>query len=184
MRRNTKALALQPRPAHAAARRLAALAVLGWAGLAGGAAAQTFLDPSADYDPLPDESPALLSELFYAAGEVPGVAELPPAAKRDLLDAVTERHKSRLANRAAEARPQRVLDYLERLSRSELALAFPAAVRQACAQHGLSEGPCAPHRGYVRRALVLEEMLAGQRLSLDGLEVELLGAARPALRPL
>ena len=184
MRQNTKALALQPRPAHAAARRLAALAVLGWAGLAGAAAAQTFLDPSADYDPLPDESPALLSELFYAAGEVPGVAELPPAAKRDLLDAVTERHKSRLANRAAEARPQRVLDYLERLSRSELAQAFPAAVRQACAQHGLSEGPCAPHRGYVRRALVLEEMLAGQRLSLDGLEVELLGAARPALRPL
>ena len=184
MRQNTKALALQPRPAHAAARRLAALAVLGWAGLAGAAAAQTFLDPSADYDPLPDESPALLSELFYAAGEVPGVAELPPAAKRDLLDAVTERHKSRLANRAAEARPQRVLDYMERLSRSELAQAFPAAVRQACAQHGLSEGPCAPHRGYVRRALVLEEMLAGQRLSLDGLEVELLGAARPALRPL
>ena len=186
MRRNTKTLALQLRPALAAARRLAALAVLGWAGLACAAAAQaqSFLDPSADYDPLPDESPALLSELFYAAGEVPGVAELPPAAKRDLLDAVTERHKSRLANRAAEARPQRALDYLERLSRSELVRAFPAALRQACARHGRSEGPCAPHRGYVRRVLVLEEMLAGQRLSLDSLEVELLGAARPALRPL
>lgn len=31
---------------------------------------------------------------------------------------------------------------------------------------------------------LLEEMLAALRLSLDGLEVELLGAARPALRPL
>ena len=38
MRRNTKTLALQFRPALAAARRLAALAVLGWAGLACAAA--------------------------------------------------------------------------------------------------------------------------------------------------
>ena len=115
---------------------------------------------------------------------MPGVAKLAPAVKRELLDVVTERHKSRLANRAAAAQPERALAYVERLSRSELTQAFPDAVRQACAQHGLSEGPCAMHGGYVRRARVLERMLASHRLSLDGLEVELLGAACPALRPL
>ena len=132
--------------------------------------AQNSPSPLEAYDPLPDEPPALLSELFYAANEVPGIAELAPAAKRDLLNVVTERHKSRLANRAAEAQPERALGYLERLSQSELAQAFPGAMRQACAQHGLAEGPCAPHKGYVRRAQVLEEMLASQRLSLDGQE--------------
>ena len=186
MRRTHNTWVPQPRPALPLGRRLAAFAGLGLAALfhAAAAQAQNSLDPSAAYDALPDESPALLSELFYAAGEVPGIAELAPAAKRELLDVVTERHKSRLANRAAAAQPERALAYVERLSRSELAQAFPGAVRQACAQHGLSEGPCAPHGGYVRRTLVLEEMLASQRLSLDGLEVELLGAARPALRPL
>ena len=186
MRRNLSTLALQPRPAVPACRRLAAFAVLGLAALAQAAAAQAqnAVDPSTAYDALPDESPALLSELFYAAGEVPGITELAPAIKRELLDVVTERHKSRLANRAAEAQPERALAYMERLSRSELAQAFPGAMRQACAQQGLSEGPCAAHGGYVRRAMVLEEMLAAQRLSLDSLEVELLGAARPALRPL
>ena len=186
MHRKPSTLAPQPRPAVPACRRLAAFAVLGLVALAQAAAAQAqnALDPAAAYDALPDESPALLSELFYAAGEVPGITELAPAAKRELLDVVTERHKSRLANRAAEAQPERALAYVELLSRSELAQAFPGAMRQACAQHGLSEGPCAAHGGYVRRALVLEEMLAAQRLSLDGLEVELLGAVRPALRPL
>ena len=182
MRRNINTLAPQPCPAHPVRRWLV---VLGLAALAQAAAAQAqyAVDPAA-YDALPDESPALLSELFYAAGEVPGITELTSTAKGELLDVVTERHKSRLANRAAEAQPERALAYVERLSRSELAQAFPGAMRQACAQHGLSEGPCAAHGGYVRRALVLEEMLAAQRLSLDGLEVELLGAARPALRPL
>ena len=124
---------------------LAAFAVLGLAALAQAAAAQAqnAVDPPTAYDALPDESPALLSELFYAAAEVPGITELAPAAKRELLDVVTERHKSRLANRAAEAQPERALAYVERLSRSELAQAFPDAMRQACAQHGLSEGPCA-----------------------------------------
>ena len=186
MRRNHNTWAPQPRPALPFGRRLAAFAVLGLAALAQAAAAQAqnSVDPAAAYDALPDESPALLSELFYAAGEVPGITELAPAAERELLEVVTERHKNRLANRAAKAQPERALAYVERLSRSELAQAFPSAVRQACAQHGLSEGPCAAHGGYVRRARVLEEMLAGQRLSLDSLEVELLGAARPALRPL
>ena len=32
------------------------------------------------YDLLPEESPALFAEFYYAAGEVPGVAELPPGA--------------------------------------------------------------------------------------------------------
>ena len=183
MRRNTNTLVPQPCSAHPVRRWLA---VLGLAALAQSAVAQAqnAVDPAAAYDALPDEPPALLSELFYAAAEVPGITELAPAAKRELLDLVTERHKNRLANRAAEAQPERALAYVERLSQSELAQAFPGAMRQACAQHGLSEGPCAAHGGYVRRALVLEEMLAAQRLSLDSLEVELLGAARPALRPL
>ena len=135
------------------------------------------------YDPLPDESPALLSQLYYTADEVPGIAELPPGARRSLLDAVTERHRNRLVNRAPEASPERIQRFMDRLAASELAQAFPDALRQACAQHGVLAGSCAPHKGYVRRTQVLEEMLAAQRLTLAGLEMELIGAVRPALRP-
>ena len=135
------------------------------------------------YDLLPEESPALLAELYYAAGEVPGVAELPPSARRSLLDVVTERHRNRLIDRAPEAAPERVRQFIGRLAASELARSFPDALRQACAQHGVAAGPCAPHGGYVRRALVLDEMLAAERLALADLETELIGAARPALRP-
>ena len=135
------------------------------------------------YDLLPEGSPALLAELYYAAGEVPGVAELPPGARRSLLDVVTERHRNRLIDRAPEAAPERVRQFIGRLAASELAQAFPDALRQACAQHGVAAGPCAPHEGYVRRALVLGEMLAAKRLALADLETELIGAARPALRP-
>ena len=135
------------------------------------------------YDLLPEESPALLAELYYAAGEVPGVAELPPSARRSLLDVVTERHRNRLIDRAPEASPERIRQFVGRLAASELARSFPDALRQACAQHGVAAGPCAPHGGYVRRALVLGEMLAAKRLALSDLETELIGAARPALRP-
>lgn len=135
------------------------------------------------YDLLPEESPALLAELYYAAEEVPGVAELPPGARRSLLDVVTERHRNRLIDRAPEASPERIRQFVGRLAASELARSFPDALRQACAQHGVVAGPCAPHEGYVRRALVLGEMLAAKRLALADLETELIGAARPALRP-
>ena len=81
------------------------------------------------YDLLPEESPALLAELYYAAGEVPGVAELPPGARRSLLDVVTERHRNRLIDRAPEASPERVRQFIGRLAASELARAFPGALR-------------------------------------------------------
>ena len=180
MCRNIKTLTAKPSPATPAGGWLAALAVLGLACFVQAAAAQAqgAPGPTQAYDPLPDESPALLSELFYAAGEVPGVAELPPAAKLDLLAVVTERYGRRLANRASDALPEQLREYMEGLSQSELAQAFPEALRQACAQQGFAEGPCAPHSGYVRRALVLEEMLAGQRLSLEDLQAEL-AAAKP-----
>ena len=71
------------------------------------------------------------------------------------------------------------LAYAARLADSPLGLARPGAVRQACAQLGVADGRCAPHRGYVRRALVLEEMLAMGRLTLADLETELEGAPRP-----
>lgn len=52
---------------------------------------------------------------------------------------------------------------------------------QACAQCGLLAGPCAEHAGFVRRVLVVEEMLFQGRLRLADLEVELTGASRPRL---
>ena len=180
MSRSNKILAARLFAAFPAGRRLTLMAAFGLACClqAGAVQAQNSVDSTQAYDPLPDESPALLSELFYAAGEVPGIAELPPAAKRDLLAVVTERYGRRLAGQAFAALPERVRKHLEGLSKSALARAFPEALRQACAQHGLVEGPCAPHKGYVRRVLVLEEMLVGQRLSLEELQVELAGAAK------
>ena len=65
---------------------------------------------------------------------MPGIAELPPAAKLDLLAVVTERHVRRLAGQAFEALLERMHGCLEGLSKSELAQTFPDALRQTDAQ--------------------------------------------------
>ena len=78
---------------------------------------------------------------------MPGIAELPPTAKLDLLAVVTERQVRRLAGQAFEALLERMHGCLAGLSKSELGQTFPDALRQACAQYGLAEGPCAPHQG-------------------------------------
>ena len=92
---------------------------------------------------------------------------------------MTERYKNRLIDRPAVVSEERSRRYIERLSQSQFARDFPHVVPQTCAQYALTGGPCAPHRGYVRRVLVLEQMLAQGRLSLGAMEVELIGAARP-----
>ena len=134
----------------------------------------------APHDRLPEGGPETLAEVYYAAGEIPGVAVMSAAHRRGLLDVVTERYKNRLIDRAGL--PEEVLlGHVERLSRSGLAARRPLAVAQTCAQHGLVVGACAAHEGYVRRALLLEEMLAAGRLSLGDLEEELIGSSRPSL---
>ena len=133
------------------------------------------------YDQLPDGTPEQLSEFYYSALAVPGIDALVPADKERLLDVVTHRYKNRLVDRGATSL-ERMRGHIARLSESKIAEDFPAVVLQTCAQYGLSDGPCAPHRGYVRRAQLLEEMLVAQRLTLDELEVELIGATRPGLR--
>ena len=134
--------------------------------------------PFADHERLPQGGAEALSQVYWTAAEVPGVASLAAAHKRSLLDVVTERYKSRLVDRAP-ANGARLSRHIGRLSRSGLAAANPLAVAQACAQYDVADGPCAPHAEYVMRAELLEEMLAAGRLSLDELETELEGAARP-----
>ena len=54
------------------------------------------------HDLLPEESPALLAELYYAAGEVPGMADLPFGAVTEVagktppqaVDAAWERKRA------------------------------------------------------------------------------------------
>ena len=160
----------------AAWRWAAALSALAWS-LGASADRAAFFAP---HEGLPEGGPEALAALYYAAAEIPGVASLPAARKRALLDVVTERHKSRLVDRAGL--PAELLaGHVERLSRSGLASGRPLVLAQACAQHGLLGGVCAAHAGYVRRALLLEEMLATGRVSLGGLEEELVGSARPSL---
>lgn len=102
------------------------------------------------------------------------------AREDDLLDVVTERYKSRLVDRGPD--PEELRRHVERLAESPLASSRPLALAQTCAQYGQREGACAPHSGYVRRAMVLEEMLALGRLTLSDLETELAGGPRPSLR--
>ena len=147
---------------------------------AGGAFAANDDAPAA-YDELPGGAPQDVAQFYYRAAEVPGIASWAPAARRRLVAAVTERYKNRLVNRAPDASAERSLGYVERLAGSPLARDFPHVVPQTCAQYGLLEGACEPHRGYVRRVLVLEEMLAQNRTSLDGLEQEIAGATRRKL---
>lgn len=136
--------------------------------------------PFEAYEALPDGDAELLAQLYWSAEEVPGIASLSAAHRRSLLDVVTERYKSRLVDRGPA--PEELARHVERLAESPLVSRRPLALAQACAQYGLREGACAAHAGYVRRAMVLEEMLASGRLTLGDLETELAGAPRPSLR--
>lgn len=138
-------------------------------------------DAGDGYDELPEGAPEEIGRLYYSALEIPGVADWTQGDRRDLLDVVTERFKSRLVDRVADASPERVRGYVARLAESDLARRNPGVVRQTCAQFGIADGPCAGHRGYVRRAQVIEEMLVQRLISLDTLEVELIGATRPTI---
>ena len=144
-------------------------------------AAQPYEAPDDAYDALPGGAPGEVARLFFSALDVPYVADWHTQDRKDLLDVVTLRYKNRLIDRAPAASLQRTTRYVERLAQSALAQQFPNAVRQTCAQYGLTTGSCARHRNYVRRALVLEEMLAQGQLTLDQLETELAGATRPKL---
>lgn len=136
--------------------------------------------PFAAHEALPEGDAKSLALLYWSASEVPGIDSLPDAHRRSLLDVVTERHRSRLVDRGPA--PDVLRRHVERLAASPLASRRPLALAQACAQYGLLEGPCAAHAGYVRRAMVLEEMLASDRLTLGELETELTGAPRPSWR--
>ncbi len=136
--------------------------------------------PFAAHEALPEGDAADLAQLYWSASEVPGIDALPDAHRRSLLDVVTERHRSRLVDRGPG--PEELRRHVERLAASPLASRRPLALAQACAQYGLVEGACAPHEEYVRRAMVLGEMLAAGRLKLGELETELAGAPRPSLR--
>jgi len=136
--------------------------------------------PFEAYEALPDGDAESLAQLYWSAEEVPGVGSLSEAHRRSLLDVVTERYKSRLVDRGPD--PEEMLRHVERLAKSPLASRRPLVLAQACAQYGLRGGACAAHAGYVRRAMVLEEMLALGRLTLGDLESELTGVPRPSLR--
>ena len=131
------------------------------------------------YDELPEGSPEQVARLYYSALALPEVSGWGRERRLALLDAATLRHRDRLVDRAPAVSAGQVLRHVQRLSASERM--GPSAVAQACARHGLVEGPCAGHRGYVRRVQVVEEMLAQGQLTLDDLEAELAGAPRPPL---
>ena len=154
-------------------RRLAAVVPLAvGAGLCHGSAAGA-------YDELAEGPAAEVARLFYSALSLPGVSEWDGAKRAALVDAATLRYRDRLVDRASQPAGDAALRHVERLAAAE---AVPAeAVGQACAQAGLASGPCAPHAGYVRRVLVVEEMLVQGQLTLSELERELLGAPRSGL---
>ncbi len=131
------------------------------------------------YDELPGGPPGHVAQFYYSALALPGVGDWGPDRRLALLDAATLRHRDRLVDRASGPSAEAALRHVERLAASEAM--NHSQLAQACAQHGLLEGPCADHTGYVRRVLVVEEMLARGRLTLDALETELAGAARPSL---
>ena len=151
---------------------LSALSVLlgGWARADGPA-----------YDELPEGPASEVARLYYTALSVPGLEAWDGEERIALLDAVTQRHRDRLVDRAPLASPSAVLDHLGRLAESGPGADRPELVARTCARYGLLDGPCAAHVGYVRRALVLEEMLAQGQVTLAALETELAGAARPRL---
>lgn len=133
------------------------------------------------YDELPHGPAPEVARLYYSALSLPGLDAWDGAERRALLDAVTQRYRDRLVDRASWSSQSAILDHVGRLAESELGAGRPELVARTCARHGLLDGPCAAHAGYVRRALVLEEMLVQGQLSLDALETELAGAARPGI---
>ena len=156
-----------------------------WRGIAAGFLLTALPGPAAwsdaaAYDELPAGAPAHVAQFYYAALELPGVAGWDRETRLALLDAATLRHRDRLLDRAPAPSADAALRHVERLAASDVMRA--GALAQACAQYGLLAGPCAAHAGYVRRARVLEEMLAQGRLTLAALEAELAGAPRPRLR--
>ena len=134
---------------------------------------------TADYDELPAGPSASIAPLYFSALSLPGVSDWTAAEKAALLDVATLRYKDRLIDRAPAVSAEHTRTYLERLAGSALILSYPDAMRQACAQHAVSDGVCEAHAGYVRRAGVVEEMLVQGQLSLDELELELIGSRRP-----
>lgn len=133
------------------------------------------------YDELPEGPAAEVARLYYTALSVPGLEGWDRAERVALLDAVTQRYRDRLVDRAPLANPSAILGHVERLAESGLGTDRPELVARTCARYGLMDGSCAAHAGYVRRALVLEEMLAQGQVDLAALEVELAGAARPGI---
>ena len=133
-----------------------------------------------EYDELPEGPPAELARLYFSALALPGVAEWDAGERAALLDIATLRHRGRLVDRPP-VRAALSASHVSRLARSDLVRANPRVLARACAQFGLVDGPCAAHAGYVRRALVLEEMLAQGQLTLDRLESDLVGAPRRGL---
>ena len=128
------------------------------------------------YDELPGGRASEVARLYYSALELPGVGDWGVVERAALLDVATLRYRDRLVNRAPSGQVASALRHIGRLVASEAASG--GAVAQACARYGLIEGPCAGHVGYVRRAMVLEEMLVQGQVDLDGLEIELVGAVR------
>ena len=133
----------------------------------------------ATYDELPSGAASEVARLYYTALSVPGLEAWVDTERVALLDAVTERYRDRLVDRAplASSSASAILEHLGRLADSEQ----PELVARTCARYGLLDGPCGWHAGYVRRALVLEEMLVQGQLTLAALETELAGAARPGI---
>lgn len=151
------------RPMRAAAFGAALL----WASAAGG------------YDELPEGPAPEVARLYFSALALPGIEGWGRAKRSALLDAATLRYRDRLVERASWRSGEAALRHVERLASAG---AVPAeAVGQVCAQAGLVSGPCGPHAGYVRRVLVVEEMLVQGQLTLDDLEAELVGAPRSRL---
>ena len=133
------------------------------------------------YDELPDGPAAEVARLYFSALALPGVESLDRNERAALLDAATLRYRDRLIDRAPSPSADLVMRHLARLAESDFARNDPSVVRQTCARHGLTEAQCEPFAGYARRVLVLEEMLVQGQLTLDALEVELVGAPRPKL---
>ena len=133
------------------------------------------------YDELPEGPAAEVARLYYTALSIPGLDTWRDAERSALLDVATLRYRDRLVDRASSVSGVAALRHIERLAES--AIFGSGAVAQACAQYGVLAGPCAEHTGYVRRALVVEEMLVQGQLALGDLEVELIGAPRPGLSP-
>ena len=132
------------------------------------------------YDELPDGPPATIATLYYSALSLAGRVGLDRggeggnAGRGDAaLQGPVDRSGASGIRRNTHART------FERLAGSALVWSYPDALRQACAQYAVADGVCETHAGYVRRVGVIEEMLVQGQLSLDELELELIGERRP-----